>query len=178
MRRSVRTQLVAAGIAVVALAVLGAPGAAAKARHGGGHHGGLSITKSSFGELDDGTKIDRYTLANGKMSVSIITYGGIIQELRAPDRRGRLANITLGYADLHGYTVPRGDDPPTPNPSYFGGIIGRYGNRIGERGVHARRQRVHARRQQRRQPPPRRRPGLRPLPVGGGAVQEAGRGRR
>ena len=131
MRRSVRSQLVAAGIAVVALAVLGAPGAAAKARHGNGHHGGLSITKSSFGELDDGTKIDRYTLANGSMSVSIITYGGIIQELRAPDRRGRLTNITLGYADLHGYTVPRGD-PPTPNPSYFGGIIGRYGNRIGD----------------------------------------------
>ena len=66
------------------------------------------------------------------MSVSILTYGGIIQELRAPDRRGRLANITLGYADLAGYTVPRGDPPGAPNPSYFGGIIGRYGNRIGD----------------------------------------------
>ena len=42
-----------------------------------------------------------------------------------------MANVTLGYKDLEGYTRLRGDDPPTPNPSYFGGIIGRYGNRIG-----------------------------------------------
>jgi aldose 1-epimerase len=134
MRRSGRagSRAVVTGVAVVALAAAGATSAAAKQRHHGGHGhgGGLSITKSSFGELDDGTQIDRYTLANRSMSVSIITYGGIIQELQAPDRRGRRTNITLGYADLHGYTVPRGD-PPTPNPSYFGGIIGRYGNRIG-----------------------------------------------
>jgi aldose 1-epimerase len=64
------------------------------------------------------------------MSVAIITYGGIIQELRAPDRHGRLANITLGFKNLDGYTMPRGD-PPTANPAYFGAIIGRYGNRIG-----------------------------------------------
>ena len=64
------------------------------------------------------------------MTVSIITYGGIIQELWVPDRRGRQANVTLGFKDLAGYTMPRGD-PPTPNPAYFGAIIGRYGNRIG-----------------------------------------------
>jgi aldose 1-epimerase len=122
----------AVGVAVVALAAAGATSAAAKPRGHGhhGHGGGLSITKSSFGETPDGTAVDRYTLANGTISASILTYGGIIQELQAPDRRGRLANITLGYADLDGYTVLRGD-PPTPNPSYFGGIIGRYGNRIG-----------------------------------------------
>ncbi|MEO8688738.1 MAG: hypothetical protein ABI611_11030 [Solirubrobacteraceae bacterium] len=67
------------------------------------------------------------------MSASIITYGGILQELQAPDRRGRLANITLGYKDLAGYTMLRGDPPvPPANPSYFGAIIGRYGNRIGK----------------------------------------------
>jgi aldose 1-epimerase len=112
------------GAAVIALAAACATSAAAHGR-------GLTIKKAPFGELGDGTAVERYTLGNGSMSVSILTYGGIIQELRAPDRRGRLANITLGYADLEGYTVPRGD-PPTPNPSYFGGIIGRYGNRIGD----------------------------------------------
>jgi len=132
MRRSCRTtsRVVAVGVAVVALVAAGATGAEAKVRHGGHHGGGLSITKAPFGEVG-GEDVDRYTLANRSMSVSILTYGGIIQELRAPDRRGRLANITLGYADLNGYTVPRGD-PPVPNPSYFGGIIGRYGNRIAD----------------------------------------------
>ena len=127
MRRSGRTKrsVVAVGIAVVALAAVGPAGAEAK-----GRHGGLSITKSAFGSVD-GKMVDRYTLANRSMSVSIITYGGIIQELRAPDRRGRIANVTLGYKDLEGYTRLRGDAPGTPNPSYFGGIIGRYGNRIG-----------------------------------------------
>ena len=132
MRRSSRatSRVVAVGVAVVALAAAGATGAAAKVRNGGHHGGGLSITKAPFGSV--GTQaVDRYTLANRSMSVSILTYGGIIQELRAPDRRGRVANVTLGYKDLEGYTRLRGDAPGTPNPSYFGGIIGRYGNRIG-----------------------------------------------
>jgi len=126
MRRSGRTKsrVMAAGIAVIALAATGATGAEAKQRGHGGHGGGLSITKSAFGSVG-GDAVERYTLANRSMSVSILTYGGIIQELRAPDRRGRLANVTLGFADLEGYT-----EGEPPNSAYFGGIIGRYGNRI------------------------------------------------
>jgi aldose 1-epimerase len=120
-----------AGVAVIVLAAAGATGAEAKPRSSG-HGGDLSIKKAAFGELGDGTDVERYTLGNGSLSVSILTYGGIIQELRAPDRRGRRANVTLGYPDLEGYTRLRGDPPGTPNPSYFGGIIGRYGNRIGD----------------------------------------------
>jgi aldose 1-epimerase len=99
-----------------------------------GRHGSLSIEKSSFGQLAEGTPIDRYTLSNRSMKVSIITYGGIIQELWVPDRRGRLANVTLGFADLAGYTTGAPGYPPgaAPNPAYFGAIIGRYGNRIAE----------------------------------------------
>lgn len=142
MRRSCRTtsRVVAAGIAVLALGAAGPAGAMAKQRgghhghgHGHGHgNGNPSVTKEAFGAVD-GKAVDRYTLANGSMSASIITYGGILQELQAPDRRGRLANITLGYKDLAGYTMLRGDPPAPPaNPSYFGAIIGRYGNRIGK----------------------------------------------
>jgi aldose 1-epimerase len=127
MRSSSKSGMVALCAVLVAALALASPAAAKHKRSG---HGSLSIEKSAFGELGDGTAIDRYTLSNRSMKVSILTYGGIIQELWAPDRRGRTANVTLGFADLAGYTMPRGD-PPTPNPAYFGAIIGRYGNRIG-----------------------------------------------
>jgi len=90
---------------------------------------GLTIEKSGFGTAN-GQAVDRYTLSNGRMSVAIITYGGIVQRVDVPDRRGNVTNVTLGFKDLAGYTTPRGD-PPTANPAYFGAIIGRYGNRIG-----------------------------------------------
>jgi aldose 1-epimerase len=132
MRRSSKSGPIAVCALLAALVAALALGPPAAAKGSGKHrgHGSLSIEKSSFGRLADGTAIDRYTLSNRKLRVSIITYGGIIQELWAPDRRGRTANVTLGFADLAGYTTPRGD-PGTPNPAYFGAIIGRYGNRIG-----------------------------------------------
>jgi aldose 1-epimerase len=34
------------------------------------------------------------------MRVAILTYGGIIQSLQVPDRRGRSANVVLGYDNL------------------------------------------------------------------------------
>ena len=52
----------------------------------------------------------------------ILTYGGIVQELWAPDRDGKPANVVLGLPTL--------DDYVAENSPYFGAIIGRYANRI------------------------------------------------
>jgi aldose 1-epimerase len=106
------------------MAVIAAPAEARRHHHPNG--GGLSIQKSPFGSVG-GKAIDKYTLSNRNgVSISIITYGGIIQSVNVPDRRGRDANITLGFGDIAGYTSPA---YIKSNP-YFGAIIGRYGNRI------------------------------------------------
>src|SRR5579871_2393899 len=70
----------------------------------------------------DGRPVTLYTLTNAHgVEVRAMNYGGIIVSLRVPDRKGELADIVLGHEDLKGYT---------PNPPYFGVIVGRYANRI------------------------------------------------
>lgn len=82
----------------------------------------VSITKNIFGITPDGEKVERYTLINENgVEVDIITYGGIITSLKAPDKNGVAEDVVLGYNRFAQYL----DKSP-----YFGSIIGRYGNRI------------------------------------------------
>ena len=64
------------------------------------------------------------------MSVQILTYGGIVQDIWVPGRNGQRADVVLGFKTLQDYV--NFDSPPvTANGGpYFGEIIGRYGNRI------------------------------------------------
>jgi len=82
------------------------------------------VERSEFGKLDDGTVIEAFTLRNASgATAKIITYGATLQSLQVPDRNGKMADVVLGFDDVKGYT---GDHP------HFGGIIGRYANRIGK----------------------------------------------
>ena len=102
----------------------GLPGRCVLRRTSRGHKGdgGVTVTKALYGKLADGTAVDQYTLANKRgMTVKIITYGGIVTEIDTPDRKGKLANVALGFDNL--------DDYVAKSP-YFGAIIGRYANRI------------------------------------------------
>src|SRR6202522_2105007 len=80
------------------------------------------VTKSVFGDMPDGTKVEIYTLEEGAIKARVMTYGARLVSLEVPDRSGKVADIVLGYESLAGYTA----DPK----SYFGAIVGRYGNRI------------------------------------------------
>jgi aldose 1-epimerase len=83
--------------------------------------GKLGITKEAPAMIDS-KPVDIYTLRNGRgMVVRAMSYGGIILELHAPDKNGKSDDLVLGFGNLDQYT--------TNNP-HFGGIIGRYANRI------------------------------------------------
>ena len=82
-----------------------------------------STTKESFGKTPEGQPADLYILKNKNgAEVAITNYGGAIVALKMPDRNGKLADIVLGYDNVDGYVADK---------SYFGALIGRYGNRIG-----------------------------------------------
>jgi len=85
-------------------------------------HVEAKVTKSVFGEMPDGSKVEIYTLEEGALKARVMTYGARLVSLEVPDRGGKTADIVLGYESLAPYTK----DPK----SYFGAIVGRYGNRI------------------------------------------------
>ena len=84
---------------------------------------GPGVSRAPFGTLSDGAAVEVFTITNGAgVEVRAMTYGGIILSLRVPDRQGRLDDVVLGYQTAAEYEKD--------NSPYFGGIIGRYGNRI------------------------------------------------
>ncbi|MBZ5546789.1 MAG: galactose mutarotase [Acidobacteriia bacterium] len=83
-----------------------------------------NIKKQPFGKTPEGSAADLYTLTNNKgMQAAITNFGGIVVQLRVPDRKGNLADVVLGYDDLDGYIHDK---------AYLGALIGRYGNRIAQ----------------------------------------------
>ena len=82
------------------------------------------IQKQSFGKTSNGEEIFLYTLKSPSgMTVKITNYGGTITQILVPDRNKKFGDVVLGFDSLDGYTSPN-------NTSYFGALIGRYGNRI------------------------------------------------
>lgn len=80
------------------------------------------VTRSPFGELGDGTRIEAIELSNGSgVTARIITLGATLQSLSVPDRNGSSADIVLGYSSASEYLE---------KPQYFGSTVGRYANRI------------------------------------------------
>jgi aldose 1-epimerase len=79
------------------------------------------VSKQAFGRTSEGTAVDLYSLEDGKIEVRIMTYGGIVVSLRAPDRNGKLDDIVLGCDSVEKYEA---------QTAHFGGIVGRYANRI------------------------------------------------
>ncbi|SAL25211.1 aldose 1-epimerase [Caballeronia arvi] len=85
-----------------------------------------TIASAPYGATQQGQAVVQYTLSNARgVSMSCITYGGIVTRLDVPDRRGRRADIVLGFGSLNDYEKYNGK-------IHFGGLIGRYANRIAD----------------------------------------------
>jgi aldose 1-epimerase len=82
------------------------------------------IEKTLYGKLPDGREVNQYILKNTSgATMKVISFGAIVTSLTVPDRNGKYEDIVLGYDSLQGYINDK---------SYFGAIVGRYGNRIGK----------------------------------------------
>ena len=81
----------------------------------------MAVKKVPFGVTREGTPVDKYILTCGKMEAEVITFGGAVTALRAPDQEGRLVDVVLGYDSVAGYER---------NGGYVGALVGRYANRI------------------------------------------------
>ena len=83
----------------------------------------MAWTKTSFGTMENGAEVFRYTLTNEDgVSASFTDLGGIWLTMMAPDRDGRLEDVVLGYDTV---------EKCMTLPGHLGEIVGRCANRIG-----------------------------------------------
>ena len=81
------------------------------------------ITKTDWGKVD-GKDVYLFTLVNSKGdTVTITNYGGAVTSFITPDKNGKYSSVIIGFDSLAPYLQ---------KPPYFGALIGRYGNRIGD----------------------------------------------
>jgi aldose 1-epimerase len=78
--------------------------------------------RTVFGHLPDGRAVEAVTLTNRRgASATVIAYGATLQAMIVPDRKGALADVTLGHARIEDYLA---------STAYFGASVGRVANRI------------------------------------------------
>lgn len=78
--------------------------------------------KEKFDQMRDGKRVELFTLKNKNgMVVAITNYGGRIVSLFVSDIENCKTDVTLGFDTLQKYLN---------NSTYYGALIGRFGNRI------------------------------------------------
>ena len=83
----------------------------------------LLPSPDNFRDTVDSQATGLYFLHNGNLTAAITNYGARVVSLIVPDKNGNPTDVVLGYDSIGKYLHQ-------PN-TYFGAIVGRYGNRIG-----------------------------------------------
>jgi len=76
----------------------------------------------TFQQTIDGKPSNLYVLKNSNIVAAITNYGARVVSLLVPDKNGKMTDVVVGFDNVNDYT--QGSD------TYFGAIVGRYGNRI------------------------------------------------
>jgi aldose 1-epimerase len=83
------------------------------------------LLKSDFQMEVDGKMTDLYVLTNANgLEMCVTNYGAKVVSLMVPDKNGKFDDIVLGDDSIGIYVN-------SPKDFYYGAVIGRYGNRIG-----------------------------------------------
>ena len=82
----------------------------------------MSITKCSFGTLQDGTQVTSWLLTNENgLQAEVLDYGVTIRSIIVPDQNGQPVDVVLGFDTLEEYVS---------DTEYLGATVGRFANRI------------------------------------------------
>ncbi len=72
--------------------------------------------------MPDGHDVSLFTIRNSRgMTARVSEFGAVLVSLEMPDRNGQVADLTLGYDSLEGWSTDN---------AYLGATVGRFGNRI------------------------------------------------
>ncbi len=84
----------------------------------------VALDTALFNAELDGKPVKLYTIKNNTGAyVTITNYGGRVVSIVVPDKEGVSTDVALGYDSIKNYQKP--------GEGFYGAIIGRYGNRIG-----------------------------------------------
>lgn len=82
------------------------------------------ITQKIFGNMPDGTPITLYSISNKNgVQADVMNYGAILVNLFVPNKKGKVADINLGYDKLEKYFT---------NSNFFGASVGPIANRTAD----------------------------------------------
>jgi aldose 1-epimerase len=85
---------------------------------------GQAPAASGFEKTIDGKQTKLFLLKNAKgVQLSITNYGGRMVSLLVPDKAGKMVDVIAGPGSVDDFEASKGN--------YYGALIGRYGNRIG-----------------------------------------------
>lgn len=86
-----------------------------------------SIESRPYGVLPDGRPVTAWMLTGSAgLTLEVLSLGCIVSRIVAPDRDGRMGDVSLGFESLEGYVADR---------MYIGAVVGRVAGRIANAAV-------------------------------------------